>query len=407
MSAHLEIRGVGKAYRTYRSDWRRLGRLLGLPFKPQHEHWVLKDIDLQLAPGEALGIIGHNGAGKSTLLKIITGTTQPTTGQVRLHGRIAAILELGMGFDPELTGRQNAYHAAGLMGLQLEHVQQLMPEIEAFAEIGDYFDEPVRTYSSGMQVRVAFSVATAVRPDILIVDEALSVGDAYFQHKSFDRIRAFNQEGTSLLLVSHDSIAIKSICNRAILLKQGQIEAQGRPEDLFDLYNAQLSEHQDQEIVQTAIEEGQRRTDSGTGEARIEDIELCSVEGLPLKVVSVGQPIEIRFKARVFEAIDALVLGFAIKDRLGQVIFATNTYHTNQQLFDLKPGQTYRYTLHCDANLGEGSYSVHASLVRNFSHVEKNYHWIDRGLIFEVVNTSKPEFEGCCWTDMRFSIEST
>jgi len=193
----LNVSGLGKAYRTYHSEFQRIARWFYLPSKPRDEHWVLKDINFSIEPGEAIGIVGQNGAGKSTLLKMITGTLQPTEGSIQVNGRIAAILELGMGFNPELTGRQNVHHAAGLMGFSSEQIAGAMDNIESFAEIGEYFDESVRTYSSGMQMRVAFAVATAFRPDILIVDEALSVGDSYFQHKSFERIREFQAQGTS------------------------------------------------------------------------------------------------------------------------------------------------------------------------------------------------------------------
>ncbi|MEI6181414.1 MAG: ATP-binding cassette domain-containing protein, partial [Chloroflexales bacterium] len=177
-----------------------------------------------------VGIVGINGAGKSTLLKMITGTTQPSAGSVHMTGRVAALLELGMGFHPDFTGRQNALMAGQLLGLSTHEIEQLMPEIEAFAEIGEYLDQPVRVYSSGMQMRLAFSVATARRPDILIVDEALSVGDAYFQHKSFERIRAYGKQGTTLLIVSHDKGSIQGICDRAILLDAGRLSMEGAPD---------------------------------------------------------------------------------------------------------------------------------------------------------------------------------
>ena len=206
MSGELHVQNLGKSYRQWGSEWRRVASWF-LPFiRPREEHWVLKDVRFSVGPGEAVGIVGQNGAGKSTLLKLITGTTSPTQGQVQLRGSVAAILELGMGFNPDLTGRENAYHAAGLMGYSQADIKKAMPDIEAFAEVGEYFDQPVRTYSSGMQMRVTFSVATAFRPDLLIVDEALSVGDSYFQHKSFDRIREFQSQGCSLLIVSHDRI---------------------------------------------------------------------------------------------------------------------------------------------------------------------------------------------------------
>ncbi|MDD5115021.1 MAG: ABC transporter ATP-binding protein, partial [Methylobacter sp.] len=224
----ISITNLGKAYKQYPTRWSRLVEWF-VPFsKPQHQlKWVLQDINFTVNPGEAVGIIGINGAGKSTLLKMIVGTTQPTTGSINITGRVAALLELGMGFHPDFTGRQNTYLAGQLLGMSVEEITNLMPEIEDFAEIGDYMDQPVRVYSSGMQMRVAFSIATARRPDVLIVDEALSVGDAYFQHKSFDRIREFRKQGTTLLIVSHDKSAIQSICDRAILLNAGKLAMQG------------------------------------------------------------------------------------------------------------------------------------------------------------------------------------
>ena len=225
MSA-LYVEQVGKAYKRYPGKWARAAEWL--TGRPRHNQtWVLRDICLRVAPGESLGILGVNGAGKSTLLKIITGTTQPTTGRVRIQGRVAALLELGMGFHPDFTGTQNAFMAGQLLGLGREEVAACLPAIAAFAAIGDYLDRPVRTYSSGMQMRLAFSVATAVRPDILIVDEALAVGDAYFAAKCYQRIADFKAQGTTLLLVSHGAEEIVKHCERAILLRRGRIAADG------------------------------------------------------------------------------------------------------------------------------------------------------------------------------------
>src|SRR5450759_1575130 len=247
----ITVAQLGKAYTQYNNRWSRLAEWLIHGHKPQHSlKWVLQDISFTVAPGEAVGIIGINGAGKSTLLKMITGTTVPSTGNVNITGRVAALLELGMGFHPDFTGRQNAYMAGQLLGMSVEEIASLMSEIEAFAEIGDYIDQPVRVYSSGMQMRVAFSVATARRPDVLIVDEALSVGDAYFQHKSFDRIREFGKQGTTLLIVSHDKGAIQGICDRAILLNAGRFAMQVEPEAVMDYYNAMLANHQNQTVKQ-------------------------------------------------------------------------------------------------------------------------------------------------------------
>src|SRR5574344_701646 len=204
MNDILEVKNIYKSYRTYSSEIWRIFSWFGIKHKAIQENYTLKNISFSINEGEAIGIIGQNGAGKSTLLKIITGTLCSTSGSIVVNGKIAAILELGMGFHPDLSGRQNAYHSAGLMGYTSEQIDSVINDIEAFAEVGEYFDQPVRTYSSGMQMRVAFATVTAYRPEILIVDEALSVGDAYFQHKSFERIRQFQKEGTTLLLVSHD-----------------------------------------------------------------------------------------------------------------------------------------------------------------------------------------------------------
>ncbi len=232
----LQVNNLGKAFRTYASEWHRVAGWFGWPIRPTGEQWVLRGIGFSLAAGEAVGIVGKNGAGKSTLLKMITGTLKASEGSIAVNGRVAAILELGMGFNPELTGGENVRHAAGLMGLSREEIERLLPEIREFAEIGSYFDEPVRTYSSGMQARIAFAVATAHRPDILIVDEALSVGDPYFQAKCYERISRYRREGMTLLLVTHAVEEIVRQCDRAILLKDGALLLDGPPREITNHY---------------------------------------------------------------------------------------------------------------------------------------------------------------------------
>ena len=225
-----------------------------------------------------------------------------------------------MGFHPDFTGRQNAFMAGQLLGMQVEEIEALMPQIESFAEIGEAIDQPVRTYSSGMQMRLAFSVATARRPDILIVDEALSVGDAYFQHKSFERIRGFRKAGTTLLIVSHDRSAIQSICDTAILLENGRLAMRGKPEEVMDYYNAMLAQREGQIVRQEMLANGQVQTISGTGEAGIIDVRLLDAQGRSLEVAEVGQPVVLEVQTQVREDIERLILGFMIKDRLGQEI---------------------------------------------------------------------------------------
>jgi lipopolysaccharide transport system ATP-binding protein len=401
----ITVTNIGKVFKQYPTQWSRLADWVIPGSKPHHTiKWVLQDITFDVQPGEAVGIIGLNGAGKSTLLKLITGIIKPTTGHITVSGRVVALLELGIGFHPDFTGRQNARMAGQLLGYTTTEINQLMLNIQAFAEIDEYFDLPIRIYSSGMQMRLAFSVVTAQRPDVLIIDEALSVGDIYFQQKSFDRIREFQKHGTTLLFVSHDKNAIQLICDSAILLNEGRLKMHGKPEAVMDYYNALLASHKEQTVSQ--IKKGNNfKTISGTGEATIENISICDSENNILKVVFVGQKIWINIIVKVNQDLDSLVLGCGIKDRLGMMIFGTNTFHTNQGLTDLKNGETYIFSISCLANLGVGSYSIHTSLVRHHSHIEKNYHWIDGALFFEVFNKDKVEFVGCSWNEMVFEIK--
>ncbi|WP_085686107.1 MULTISPECIES: ABC transporter ATP-binding protein [unclassified Pseudomonas] len=402
---HIRVTGLGKAYKQYPTRWSRLAEWL-IPFSPirHRQHWVLQDVNFEIAPGEAVGIVGVNGAGKSTLLKMITGTTQPTCGQIQLEGRVAALLELGMGFHPDFTGRQNAVMAGQLLGMQVEDIEALMPDIERFAEIGEAIDHPVRTYSSGMQMRLAFSVATARRPDILIVDEALSVGDAYFQHKSFDRIRSFRKAGTTLLIVSHDRSAIQSICDSAILLEGGHMVMHDKPEAVMDYYNALLAEREGQTVRQELLGGGQVRTVSGTGEAGILSVRLLDERERSIDAAEVGQPVTLEVEVEIRQDIERLVLGFMIKDRLGQAMYGINTHRQNQALEDLHAGERITYRFNFVMGLGKGNYSVALSLSRLDSHLDRNFEWRDYGLVFHVINNREEDFVGCAWLGAKTSI---
>jgi len=400
----LEVQNIGKAYRNYGRELWRVLSWFGLRFKPLHETWTLQNISFNIAPGEAIGVVGQNGAGKSTLLKIITGTLKPSTGSIIVRGKIAAILELGMGFHPDLTGRQNAYHSSGLMGYTSKQIDSVINEIEAFSEIGEYFDQPVRLYSSGMQVRVAFGVATAFRPDILIIDEALSVGDAYFQHKSFDRIRQFRDAGTSLLFVSHDKGSILGLCNRVILLEKGHVLKDGDPEETMDYYNALIAEKENSTIRQEELTDGKVQTISGTGEAIVEEIGLYNVAGEKVEVVGVGDSVELRIRIKIHQDIPSLVLGYGIKDRLGQVMYGTNTWHTKQIIESPKAGENYEFTIVFPANFGVGSYSVVIALTDSDTHLSLNYEWRDLALVFNVINIDKIYFTGCVWNEPQIRL---
>ncbi|CAN7708024.1 ABC transporter ATP-binding protein [Duganella sp. LjRoot269] len=401
----ISVKQLGKAYKQYGNRWGRLAEWVLPSLGPRHRlKWVIQDVSFQLAPGEAVGIIGINGAGKSTLLKLITGTAQPTTGSVHITGRVAALLELGMGFHPEFSGRQNAYMAGQLLGMSVEEIGTLMPEIEAFADIGDYIDQPVRVYSSGMQMRLAFSVATVRRPDVLIVDEALSVGDAYFQHKSFERIRQFRQLGTTLLIVSHDRAAIQSICDRALLLDRGRLAYQGRPEEVMDYYNALIAERDGVNVEQTTGADGRTQTSSGNGMATVTAISIENADGAPLEVLNVGVPVTLRIKVSVHADLPRLVLGYMIKDRLGQQIYGTNTHHMEQPLTAVRAGEQIEYRFRFPLNLGPGSYSVTTALTSSETHLADNYEWRDLALLFIVMNMNRKEFVGTSWMEPAIEI---
>ena len=401
----IVVSNLGKAYKRYTNRWSRLVEWL-LPFsRPRHQqNWILHDVNFTIAAGEAFGIIGTNGAGKSTLLKMISGTTHPSTGTITVNGRIAALLELGMGFHPDFSGRQNVYMAGQLLGYSVEDITLLMPEVEAFAEIGEYIDQPIRFYSSGMQMRLAFSIATAQRPDILIVDEALSVGDAYFQHKSFDRIRQFQHQGSTLLIVSHDKAAIQSICSRAILINGGRLTYEGKPEDVMNYYNALLANKVNHEIEFSQTNTGETQIISGSGEASIVAVRLLDKLGNLIEILDVGQSAILQVEVRANRDLPELVLGYAIKDRLGQAIFGTNTHQLNQVLCNVKKGSTFIFDFCFVANLGEGSYSISIALHSDNTHISNNYEWRELAAIFSVINMGHLAFLGSSWIPPTLEI---
>lgn len=400
----IEVNDVSKSYKNYGSELKRVINFFLPIFRTRTEIEVLKDISFRVHAGEAVGLVGVNGAGKSTLLKMITGTLQPSKGNIKRSGRISAILELGMGFNPNLTGRQNAIHAAGLMGYKFEEITKKLPEIEEFSEVGDYFDKPIRVYSSGMQVRVAFAVATAFHPDILIVDEALAVGDVYFQHKSFKRIKELQSQGTSLIIVSHDKSAILSLCTRVILLNKGRILKDGDPEEIYDLYNALLSGVDTNSVVQNKLGAGKVKTISGSGEVKIINACLRDMSGEVVEIIDVGQKVSLDLKVHAFQDVDKLVLGFLIKDRIGLDIFGMNTEQSNCSLINLRAGEIIEISVEMEMRLGQGSYSITVAVTDSETHVENNYQWQDNAVIFEVSNMSKTKFVGCTWLEAGFNV---
>lgn len=404
----LSVSRLSKRYANYASSLERFAGWFGAPVKPTEEFWPVKDVSFSLAAGETLGLIGQNGAGKSTLLKLISGTVRPTEGTAHVGGRISAILELGLGFNPEFTGRQNAFHAGGLMGLSQARLTELMPHIEDFAEIGEFFDQPLRTYSSGMQARLAFALATSERPEVLIVDEVLSVGDSYFQHKSFDRIRSFRAAGTSIILVTHSLGDVRTLCDRVILLDKGHVLKDGPPDEVVDYYNALIAakENAKLSVEQRRSKEGWLYTRSGTFEAHVKEITLLGASTRePVATAMVGQDLILRVVAQADVDLPRLVLGIMLRDRTGHVVWGTNTWHTKQIAEDVKAGEVVAADVSFRCLLGPGSYSFSPALTSMDTHLDENYEWSDNALVFDVMNADRAFFLGTTALEARFDIQ--
>ncbi len=347
---------------------------------------TLRDISFTVVGGTSTGIIGVNGAGKSTLLKIITGTMEPTRGSVRLDGRIASLLELGTGFHPLFTGRQNIAYNARFLGLTDDEIEERMAEIEAFSELGEFLDRPLRTYSSGMHVRLAFSVAASVSPDVLVVDEVLAVGDAYFQQKCVQRIREFRDRGVTILFVSHDPTAVKTLCDRALLLHDGEIADDGPPAKVLEHYNAVIARKKaDSDYL--ALEESQvsRGRRSGTFASLVTEVELLDERDQPLRAVLAGTEATLRLRVFFFEPLHEPTVGVLIRDRLGNEVWGTNTWYWRLATGDWRPGEMLELRIRTKLRLGVGEYSVAAAVHTGEVHVFDPYDWLEGALVFAVV----------------------
>ncbi|MFD0676213.1 MULTISPECIES: ABC transporter ATP-binding protein [unclassified Paenibacillus] len=401
----LEVRNIGKKYKRYPKPYSRLIEWV-VGSKMHKEKWVLRGITFQVKSGESVGILGHNGAGKSTLLKILTGTTHPSEGNMQITGSISALLELGLGFHPEFTGLQNIYMLGQLMGLKNKDISELLPDIIDFSEIGDYLHQPLRTYSSGMAVRLAFSTVTSVRPDILIVDEALSVGDAYFQHKCFARIRKFREQGTSLLFVSHDPSAVKNLCDRAILLDSGLMIKEGHPDEVLDYYNAVIAKREaDYEIKQSIGLNNKLNIRSGNKKIQIDEVNLF-FKGERINAIQVGDLIDIQVILSCNNKIKEPTVGFVIKDRLGNEVYGTNTYYLDMNLGYWDSNNRYVVTFSQKLNLGVGTYSITVAVHDSYHHLDQNYDWLEQAAIFQIIPGLEKQFIGTAFLDSTVVFEN-
>lgn len=401
----------------------RLQRLIGKhPTSYFREFWALKDVSFEVKKGETVGIIGRNGAGKSTLLQLICGTLNPTYGSVEVNGRVAALLELGSGFNPEFTGRENVYMNASLLGLSREEIDERFEQIVEFADIGDFIDQPIKMYSSGMVVRLAFAVIAHVDADILIVDEALAVGDAFFVQKCMRFLRDFIKKGT-LLFVSHDTPAVVNLCTRAILLSHGRIEMEGDPKDVAEYYLEEL--YREKQETQTAnkiqiresidedcdefydmrrdliissnlrndIEVFRFDPDSpsfGAGGAKIVSVKLLDLEGKALSWVVGGEMVKLKVTCKILKPMSSPIVGFYLKDRLGQTLFGDNTYlaYRNSKI-NLDPGQTIEATFEFRMPiLPAGDYSICTAIAEGTQEEHIQHHWVHDALIIRSHSSS-------------------
>jgi lipopolysaccharide transport system ATP-binding protein len=380
--------GIAKVFKLYRSRKDHFLEWLTPSKKFHTEHWALRDISFEIYPGSTTAFLGVNGTGKSTLLKILARTLKASKGQFHISGNLTALIELGIGFHPEFTGRENVFLTGQLLGFSKKEIRVLMPKIEAFAEIGDYIDKPLRTYSSGMQARLAFSLATARRPEVFIVDEALSVGDAYFQQKSFNRIRQFKEQGTTILLVTHEKETVLSFCDHVILMDQGQIISQGTPQAMIDLYMAMLADPQRKFISQMQHSSGQTQTISGTGEATVSKIQIRPQKGHgeDLKKICAGQKVCLEVSIKAHAYLEMLVVGIGLKNAVGQVMYGTNTFLSRQVKRNVVAQENLLYQFEFFMDLAPGHYSISTCLAGAESHIEKNYQWKDLAHQFEVIN---------------------
>lgn len=400
----ISLENISKCYKRYERPVDRLKEII-LPGKiHSQEFWALKNIDLEVYRGETLGIIGQNGSGKSTLLQIIAKTLTPTTGKVSVNGRVSALLELGSGFNPDFTGRQNIFFNGQILGLSREEIEAKFDDIAAFAEIGDFIDQPVKTYSSGMVVRLAFAVIANTEPNILIVDEALAVGDAKFQARCMKRIRVMKEQGVTLLFVSHDSSSVKMLCEKAVLMNHGNILEIGDPKGIVNHYIALLSSEQTEDYTSSSsqdcpqkvidaqsdgvLESDKKKSDilhrHGNKVAIINRVTLTDLNNKEIEKIETGNIFQLKVYLTITAELSDIVVGISLRNLMGLVIYGTNTQLMDVTFPELKPDckLTVCFQIPCYLNKGVYTFTVGVHSEEGIS-----YDWVDELVVFEVNNS--------------------
>ena len=387
-SIAINVDNVSKIYRLYNKPSDRLKEALGFSKKKLYqEHYALNNVSFEVRKGETVGIIGTNGSGKSTILKIITGVLNPTQGNVSIQGRISALLELGAGFNMEYTGIENIYLNGTMMGFSEEEINAKMDDILSFADIGDFVHQPVKTYSSGMFVRLAFAVAINIDPEILIVDEALSVGDVFFQVKCYHKFEEFKKMGKTILFVSHDLGSISKYCDRVILLNKGVKEAEGKPKEIVDLYKQLMAQNDaPTDVPKTVVENNQQGMwkqylnnnpkfqDYGEKHGEIVDYAIIDETGKITSNIQKNTEFTIKMKVRFHKELQEPIFAFTIKDLQGTEVTGTNTMYEDIPVGPVKAGEERVIEFKQNMNLQGSDYMLSLGCVGFFSNKFVVYH---------------------------------
>ncbi|RLB36055.1 MAG: ABC transporter ATP-binding protein [Deltaproteobacteria bacterium] len=382
----IKLDAVGKCYYFYSNPWQRLKELLfKKTTKLGQEFWALRNVTLEIPKGSRLGVIGENGSGKTTLLMLLAGITSPTEGKILINGKVSALLELGLGFNTELSGRDNVFLYGSILGLSREELDARFQEIIAFSELRDFIDRPLKTYSSGMYVRLAFAVAVTVNPDILLIDEALAVGDVRFQQKCLRKLDQFSSEGKTIIVVSHDLNLISNFCDEVLWLKDGCVEDFGRPSKVIKRYEKYLY-YKDQLDSQQSIPE----RDFGDKRAYIRKVEL-EINGEKKNIVKCGDTLKISIEVEANSDIEQPIIGLSIKDRNALTVLSTNTYYEEMKLQPIKKGQkvvcsfSFRWP-----NIIPGFYTLSTAIADGIQEKHDMCHWVDDVHILKAISNNKP-----------------
>jgi lipopolysaccharide transport system ATP-binding protein len=389
----LSVESLGKCYHLYRKPRHRLQQALFGRWRPYHrEVWALRDVSFKVTRGQTVGLIGANGSGKSTLLQIVAGTLTPSEGRVLVDGQVSALLELGSGFNPEFTGRDNVYLYASVMGLSRVQIEERFDAIAGFADIGAYMDCPLKTYSSGMIVRLAFSVAISIDPDILLVDEALAVGDIRFQQRCMTRIRELRDRGVSILFVTHDLDAAKRLCDELHVLEHGRLIRSGPAEHVANWYLGHMTQDDAASGQQAAGNQpaGLTTTENqirhGDGAGRIRRVELLTIDGKPAGKARMDETYRLRFELEFLRPVATPILGFYLRDRMGTDLMGINTYQEQSHLPAAQPGDYLTVDFLLPMRIRPGHYSINPGLSYN-QHEMRYMDWLNHALVFEVIDS--------------------